>query len=82
MNNEKLFNSLAQFAIPSLTIGAQIAIALKYPQWGLLVNLMAQPFWLYSSWKAYKQAGQVGILITTVIFIIVTVAGLINYWIL
>ncbi len=65
-----------------LTIGAQIAIALKYPQWGLIINLASQPFWLYSSWKSYKEAGQIGILITTVIFTVITILGIINYWFL
>jgi hypothetical protein len=82
MENKKFFNILAQFAIPSLTIGAQIALAFKFPQWALLISLASQPFWLYSSWKSYKQAGQIGILLTTIIFIIVTLAGLANYWLL
>ncbi|KKQ60253.1 MAG: hypothetical protein US81_C0028G0006 [Parcubacteria group bacterium GW2011_GWE2_38_18] len=79
-NQEKVFNIIAQFALPGLTIGAQVATSLKYPQFGLIINLLAQPFWLYSSWKAYKQAGQVGILITTIIFTIITTMGIINYW--
>lgn len=82
MNKEKLMNSVSQFAIPAFTIGGQIIYAIKFPQYGLMLNLAAQPFWLYSSWKAYKQAGQVGILITTVIFTVVTIAGLVNYWVL
>lgn len=79
---EKLFSGVAQFALPGLTIGAQIATSLKFPQYGLIMNLIAQPFWLYSSWKAWRQAGQVGILITTIIFTIVTAFGIINYWLL
>ena len=79
-NQEKVFNIIAQFALPGLTIGAQVATSLKYPQFGLIINLLAQPFWLYSSWKAYKQAGQVGILVTTIIFTIITTMGIINYW--
>ena len=82
MNKKKLFNNFAQFALPSLTIGAQIATAMKFPEYGLIINLIAQPFWFYSSWKAYKQAGQSGILITTIIFTIVTMVGIINYWFL
>ena len=80
--NKKLFDRFAQFALPSLTIGAQIITALKYPEWGLVVNLAAQPFWLYSSWKAYKQAGQSGVLVTTIIMTIVLTFGIINYWLL
>lgn len=79
---EKLFNTVAQFALPGLTIGAQIATSLKFPEYGLIMNLLAQPFWLYSSWKAWRQAGQIGILITTVIFILITMFGIINYWFL
>lgn len=79
---EKVFNLVTQFALPGLTIGAQIAISLKFPQYGLIIILLAQPFWLYSSWKAWKQAGQIGILITTIIFITITVFGIINYWFL
>lgn len=77
---EKTFNAISQFALPGLTIGGQIAIALKFPQFGLILNLMAQPFWFYSSWKAYKQAGQLGILVNTTIFTLVTVVGIVNYW--
>lgn len=79
---EKLFNGAAQFAIPGLTIGAQIATSLKFPEYGLIMNLLAQPFWFYSSWRAWKQAGQIGILITTIIFTIITMLGIINYWFL
>ena len=82
MKKEKMFNSLTQAAIPVLTIGGQVAVAMKFPQWGLLVALCAQPFWLYSSWKSYKQAGQIGIFVNTVVFSIVTVYGLLNYWVL
>jgi len=76
----KKFDSFTQIAIPTLTISSQVFIAFKYPQWGLIVNLCAQPFWLYSSWKAYKGAGQIGLLITTIIMTIVLAFGVINYW--
>ena len=62
-----LFNKITQIALPVLTISVQIAIAFKMPQWGLIINLIAQPFWIYSAWKSYKQAGQIGILITAII---------------
>ena len=82
MNKEKQFNSISQVALPIFTLGGQLAIAMKVPQWGLLLVLASQPFWLYSSWKSYKNAGQIGIFINTVIFSMVTIFGLINYWIL
>jgi len=80
-NNQKLFNQVTQIALPVLTISVQIAIAMKLPQWGLVINLIAQPFWIYSAWKSYKQAGQVGLLITTIIVTIVICLGIINYWV-
>ena len=82
MKNEKTINSLVQIAIPVLTIGAQIAIAFKFPLWFLLVSLSAQPFWFYSAWKSYRQAGQSGVLVNTIIFTIVTIFGIVNYLVL
>lgn len=79
---EKMFDQTVQFALPSLTIGAQIITSLKFPQWGLIINLAAQPFWMYSAWKSYKKAGQIGILINTIIMAIVITLGIINYWLL
>ena len=81
-NSKSFFNSLSQIALPVFTLGGQLAVSLKYPQYGLILSLIAQPFWLYSSWKAYKEAGQVGLLITTVIFGFIIVGGIINYWFL
>jgi hypothetical protein len=82
MEKEKAFNYITQFAIPFLVVTSMVLVSLKIPQWGLIVNLAAQPFWLYSSWKAYKKAGQVGLLVTTIIMIVVLSFGVINYWIL
>jgi hypothetical protein len=85
MNNlekEKVFGSVFQFAIPILTIASQVVISLKSPEYGLIIGLTAQPFWLYSSWKAYKEAGQAGILVNTVVVAILILGGVINYWFL
>ncbi|HTW96738.1 MAG TPA: hypothetical protein VMD74_03745 [Candidatus Methylomirabilis sp.] len=75
-----LFDLSAQIFIPLLTIGGQLAIALKFPAWGLILVLASQPFWLYSSWKAWKNADQIGLLINSIIFAAVTALGVINYW--
>lgn len=80
-NKNNYFNILTQFALPVLTVSVQIAIALKMPQWGLIINMISQPFWLYTAWKAYKKAGQIGLLVTTVIVTIVIGFGIINYWV-
>ena len=78
--NKSFFNTITQIAIPVLTVGTQIAIALKYPQWSLVINLISQPFWIYSSWKAYKKAGQVGLLVTTLMVTVVICLGIFNYF--
>lgn len=80
MQKSNFFNTLTQISMPALTIAAQAATALKFPEWGLVLGLLAQPFWFYAAWKSYKQAGQIGILITTIIMTIVITAGVINYW--
>ncbi|MEI6221588.1 MAG: hypothetical protein WCP97_02375 [bacterium] len=77
--NKHHFNTITQIALPTLTLTAQLAIALKQPFLGLIINMFAQPFWLYSSWKSYKKAGQSGIFITTVFFSAITAFGIINY---
>lgn len=80
MKKQKLFNILTQFLLPCLTLSGQIATSLKHPEFGLILNLFAQPFWIYSSWKAFKDAGQIGMFITTIIFTIITTFGIVNYW--
>lgn len=74
------FNTAVQFLIPILTVISQLGVALKFPDWGMLVGLLAQPFWFYSAWQAYKKAGQVGLLITTCLITLILIGGLINYW--
>lgn len=75
-------DTVTQFAIPGLMAIGYLLTSMKYPQWGVVVNLAAQPFWFYSSYKAYKEAGQIGQLITTVILTILLAIGVINYWLI
>lgn len=78
---KKMMHFVSQFALPVLTILSQIATSLKYPEYGLLILLISEPFWIYSSWKGYKDAGQIGMFVTTIIMTIVVLIGVINYWI-
>lgn len=71
---------VCQYAIPILTVGGYALTSLKYPQWGLVVGLLSQPFWLYSSFKASREAGQSGILISSILMTIILAFGVINYW--
>lgn len=80
MNRRRILDILVQIAIPVFTLVAQALTALKHPEWGLVANLIAQPFWLYSSWKAFREIGQSGMFITTVFFSLITTAGVFNYW--
>jgi hypothetical protein len=76
------FNNLAQICIVSFTLLGFLLTALKLPQWGLISNLLSQPFWFYSSYKSWKNADQFGFFITTIIITGVLLFGVINYWIL
>ncbi|MDD2646601.1 MAG: hypothetical protein PHV78_02005 [Patescibacteria group bacterium] len=77
----KRVDLFVNICIPVLTVLAYIIIGLKLPQWGLVVNLAAQPFWFYAAWKAYKEANQVGILITSTIISLALIFGILNYWV-
>ncbi len=77
-----LFDKVTQFLLPILTVGGLLLVSLKQPAYGLIVTLSAQIFWFYAAWKAWKQAGQIGIFITTISMTIVTIVGLVNYFFL
>lgn len=79
MEKKSTIDILSQWLIPTLTISGQLAIALKYPLLGLIINLFAQPFWIYSAWRAYKSAKQIGLLINSLIMSVVIIGGIINY---
>lgn len=75
------FDNLSQFCIPIFTLSAQVALALKHPELSLVLNLIAQPFWLYSSYQAYRHVGQIGMFLNTIAFGLITVYGIINYFV-
>lgn len=76
------FNNLTQVCIVLFTILGFLLTSFKLPQWGLVVSLIAQPFWMYSSYKSWKNANQIGAFITTLIITAVVSWGVINYWVL
>jgi hypothetical protein len=75
------FNNFVQACLVTFTILGFLLTALKLPQYGLISNLISEIFWLYSAYKAWKQANQIGIFITTIIVTLVIISGIINYWI-
>ncbi|PLX21056.1 hypothetical protein C0584_04715 [Candidatus Parcubacteria bacterium] len=81
MNRIQFFDRSSQIAIPLFTLSGILAISLKHPALGLVLNLTAQPFWIYSTWKSYKKAGQIGMFINTIVMTLITVFGVLNYWV-
>jgi hypothetical protein len=71
-----------QVGLLAFTITGFLLTAMKLPQYGLIVSLMAQVFWLYASYKAWKEAGQISIFINTIVLTLVFGYGVINYWML
>ena len=76
------FHKATQVFLPTFTILGFLLTSLKKPQFGLIFNLIAQIFWLYAAWQAWKKAHQIGILVTTFFITIIVVYGVINYWFL
>jgi len=54
--------------------------SLKLPHYGVIANLIGQVFWLYSSYRAWREADQIGIFISTVIITLILIYGVTNYW--
>jgi hypothetical protein len=54
--------------------------SLKLPHYGVIANLIGQVFWVYSSYRAWREADQIGIFISTVIITLILVYGVTNYW--
>jgi hypothetical protein len=76
---DKHINAITQIALPALTIASYTITAMKHPEIGLIVNLCAEPFRFYSAWKSYKEAGQYGLVLVTIIITIILILGIINY---
>ncbi|GAB0174721.1 MAG: hypothetical protein HHAS10_06000 [Candidatus Altimarinota bacterium] len=77
-----MLNAIMQVGLTGFTISGFLFMSLKMPEYGLIFNLVAQIFWIYSSWKAAKEAKQWGIFITTIFIAVIVLFGVINYWIL
>ncbi len=71
-----------QIGLVGSTVIGFLLISLKFPEYGTIVNMISQVFWLYSGYKAWREAGQVGIFIVSVLITLVLIVGVVNYWIL
>ena len=79
---ERRFNLATQFFLPILTLGGMLMISLKHPGIGLALSFLAQPFWLYSTYRAWKREGQIGMFVNTLAYTCITGFGVINYYFL
>ncbi len=73
-------NALMQVGLVGFTGLGFLLTSLKLPQYGVVANLISQIFWLYSAYKAWRHADQVGILIATICITLILVGGVANYW--
>jgi hypothetical protein len=76
----KYVNALAQVGLVGFTGAGFLLTALKLPQYGLMANLAGQVFWLYSSYKAWRGADQIGMFIISVCVTLILIFGVVNYW--
>lgn len=75
-------NNIAQIGLILFTMLGFLLTSLKLPAYGLIFNLISEVFWIYSSYKAWKNANQIGMFISTLIITLILLWGVINYWIL
>ena len=76
------FNTLVQICVTFFTLLGFVLTAFKLPEYGLISNLISQPFWIYSTYRSWKEANQIGAFITTILLAITIMYGVINYWFL
>ena len=76
------FHYFIQVGLMAFTIAGFLLTALKLPQYGLLCAFISQFFWLYSSYKAWKEANQIGIFLVSIVILLIVSSGIINYWLI
>ena len=82
MVGKRIWEVAVQVCIPLFTILGFLLVSLKLPEYGVISGLLSQPFWMYSAYKAWREANQVGILVNTVLATLIFSYGVINYWLL
>ena len=73
-------NTLMQIGLVTFTGLGFLLTSLKLPQYGLISNLVAQVFWVYSSYRSWREADQIGIFITSICITLILLYGIGNYW--
>lgn len=71
-----------QAGLIGFTGGGFLLTALKLPEYGLVLNLISQIFWSYSSYRAWREANQIGMFLATILITLILISGVVNYWVL
>ena len=79
---KQIFQKTTQVALPVFTAIGFLLTGMKRPDLGLVLNLIAQVFWLYAGYQAWKKANQIGIFITSLIITVFLIYGVANYWLI
>jgi hypothetical protein len=74
------FNAFVQIGLVAFTALGFLLTSLKLPQYGLSANLIGQLFWLYSGYRAWRDAQQLGIFVVSILITIILAGGVINHW--
>ncbi len=76
------WNNIIQVLLVFFTIAGFLLTSLKLVKYGLILNLISQIFWLYSTYQSWKRADQIGAFINTIIITLILIYGVINYWLI
>jgi len=79
-SRQSAYDKISNICLPIFTTLGFLLTSLKLPQWGLAANLVSEIFWIYSSYRAWRDANQIGIFITTIVITLILLGGLANYW--
>jgi hypothetical protein len=71
----ELLDTISQYAIPLFTLSGIFLIARKV-KWGFLLALIAQPFWLFTSYVH----GQWGVFFNTMVYTSIVLYGVYNWF--
>jgi hypothetical protein len=80
--SRKLLDTVMNTGLVVFTMLGFLLTSMKLPEYGLISNLVSEIFWVYSAYRSWKEANQIGILITTVMITGILIWGVINYWFL
>jgi hypothetical protein len=73
-------NIVMQIGLVAFTALGFLFTSMKLPHYGVAANLVGQIFWLYSSYRAWREADQIGIFILTIGITLILLYGVANYW--